>query len=356
MLLNSVAVNYPVHPVDDETRRFIPESQRTLIQGFLEQPFATQTFIARKKYATNVDDRNFLSVYEYTLNEQWIIWDYCTGYVFFTGLWKACGNTKTDIVKLVENFPSLQTAVKRVRGGFLKIQGTWLPFDIVHELAKNFAFTIRYALVPLFGADFPNECLRPGDANYGKLVDVNAPAPVRQRRRTTLPGITKPNGMMTHGSLTATAGSAMAKQRRSQSDSHHAPTEMAELLAASRQLHELSRDRVARRRSSSFQYGGFVWLWHDDEQPRILGRDEEAVVDEDSPTYVESTSQRKTPTHSAPQLSAYAYDQQPPAWQAIPKSFDGHETVVKAAQQLLHFSSASGTRDRGKMDIGGLLS
>ncbi|ODQ57752.1 hypothetical protein WICANDRAFT_22289, partial [Wickerhamomyces anomalus NRRL Y-366-8] len=108
--------------------------------------------ISKKKYSTNVDERNYLTVFEYKLNDNnWIIWDYSTGYVFFTGLWKSCGNNKTDIVKLVENFPNLSNAVKRVRGGFLKIQGTWLPFDIVKNLAKNFCFNIRYCLIPIFG-------------------------------------------------------------------------------------------------------------------------------------------------------------------------------------------------------------
>lgn len=45
------------------------------------------------------------------------------GYVHFTGIWKALGNSKADIVKMVDSNPELK--VKKIRGGFLKIQGTW---------------------------------------------------------------------------------------------------------------------------------------------------------------------------------------------------------------------------------------
>lgn len=45
------------------------------------------------------------------------------GYVHFTGIWKALGNSKSDIVKMVDSNPELGT--KKIRGGFLRIQGTW---------------------------------------------------------------------------------------------------------------------------------------------------------------------------------------------------------------------------------------
>jgi hypothetical protein len=51
------------------------------------------------------------------------MWDRETGYVHFTGIWKALGNSKSDIVKMVDSNPELGT--KKIRGGFLRIQGTW---------------------------------------------------------------------------------------------------------------------------------------------------------------------------------------------------------------------------------------
>jgi hypothetical protein len=91
------------------------------------------------------------------------------GYVLWTGIWKgmyciqhrgshgpsllslpaALGNSKgpylfiarflssaltyippADIVKMVESQPDLANQIRRVRGGYLKIQGTWMPYEV----------------------------------------------------------------------------------------------------------------------------------------------------------------------------------------------------------------------------------
>ena len=48
--------------------------------------------------------------------------------------------------------------VKRIRGGYIKIQGTWLPYPVSKELCSRFCYPLRYLLVPLFGPDFPEKC------------------------------------------------------------------------------------------------------------------------------------------------------------------------------------------------------
>ncbi|QLQ78983.1 hypothetical protein HG537_0B03300 [Torulaspora globosa] len=48
--------------------------------------------------------------------------------------------------------------VKRIRGGYIKIQGTWLPFETARLLCIRFCYPIRYLLVPIFGPLFPKEC------------------------------------------------------------------------------------------------------------------------------------------------------------------------------------------------------
>ncbi|ODV76632.1 DNA-binding domain of Mlu1-box binding protein MBP1, partial [Suhomyces tanzawaensis NRRL Y-17324] len=96
--------------------------------------------------------RNYLTVYEYLVNNHWIIWDYETGFVHLTGIWKASSSLKADIVKLLESTPKqYQPYIKRIRGGFLKIQGTWLPFNLCRVLARRFCYYIRYELIPIFG-------------------------------------------------------------------------------------------------------------------------------------------------------------------------------------------------------------
>ncbi|PSK78842.1 hypothetical protein CJJ07_001280 [Candidozyma auris] len=145
--------------------------------------------IITKKYSASAlgTNRSHLLVYEYPLATQWVIWDYETGYTHLTGLWRAAlheqalhrnkngvvhvkPNAKADIVKLLESTPqALHPYIKRVRGGFLKIQGTWVPHSLCKRLARSFCYYIRYQLIPIFGTDFPDLCLHPDDPGFGEL-------------------------------------------------------------------------------------------------------------------------------------------------------------------------------------------
>lgn len=130
-------------------------------------------------------------VFEYPVGLHWVIWDYDSGFVHLTGLWRAalerkppsCNQTespklraKADMVKLLELAPqALHEHIRRVRGGFLKIQGTWIPHLLCLQLARRFCYYIRYELVPIFGPEFPNQCLAPHEAGFGELrFDQNA--------------------------------------------------------------------------------------------------------------------------------------------------------------------------------------
>jgi hypothetical protein len=42
-----------------------------------------------------------------------------------------------------------------------------MPFQAAKALAANFTWSIRFALTPLFGPEFPSECLQPSDGNFG---------------------------------------------------------------------------------------------------------------------------------------------------------------------------------------------
>jgi hypothetical protein len=131
-------------------------------------------------------------VYEYPLNGQWIMMDIDDGYILWTGIWKALGNSKglsilrrcgqimtrvshvfctlffgfqlwynlltfsppcspADIVKMIDSQPDLAPMIRRVRGGYLKIQGTWMPYEVALRLSRRVAWPIKDDLVPLFG-------------------------------------------------------------------------------------------------------------------------------------------------------------------------------------------------------------
>ncbi|KAM0749180.1 hypothetical protein T439DRAFT_381575 [Meredithblackwellia eburnea MCA 4105] len=128
--------------------------------------YPTNHQVSMTKFATSTDSRGFIPVYEYPLNSQTMMIDTETGYVHFTSIWKALGHTKADVVRLIE----IAGMVRKVRGGYLKIQGTWLPYEVAHTLAKRVAYAIREDLVPLFGPDFPSACLAPGQPGFGQLV------------------------------------------------------------------------------------------------------------------------------------------------------------------------------------------
>ena len=54
-------------------------------------------------------------------------------------------------MKIIDSQPDLAAQLRRVRGGYLKIQGTWMPYEVALRLARRVAWPIREDLVPLFG-------------------------------------------------------------------------------------------------------------------------------------------------------------------------------------------------------------
>ncbi|KAJ6468671.1 hypothetical protein C8R47DRAFT_1302439 [Mycena vitilis] len=135
------------------------------------RPFASSVHhVTKGRYITSNDPRGYIPVYEYPLNSQWIMMDIDDGYILWTGIWKALGNSKADIVKMVDSQPELAQVIRRVRGGYLKIQGTWMPYEIALKLARRVAWNIREDLIPLFGPTFPDTCLSPDQPGYGQVV------------------------------------------------------------------------------------------------------------------------------------------------------------------------------------------
>ncbi|KAG6901963.1 hypothetical protein C0995_006192 [Termitomyces sp. Mi166 len=172
------------------------------------RPYASPNHhVTKGRYITSNDPRGYIPVYEYPLNGQWIMMDIDDGYILWTGIWKA------DIVKMIESQPDLAPLIRRVRGGYLKIQGTWMPYEqqgvdanyvlpllggpstlssvcaVIYrsthrtDVLCSVAWTIRDDLIPLFGPTFPSTCLSPDQPGYGQVV---ASGPNRRRpRRST---------------------------------------------------------------------------------------------------------------------------------------------------------------------------
>lgn len=142
--------------------------------------------VTKGRYITSNDPRGYIPVYEYPLNGQWIMMDSDDGYVLWTGIWKALGNSKADIVKMLDSQPELAPLLRRVRGGYLKIQGTWMPYEVALRLSRRVAWTIREDLVPLFGPTFPSTCLTPDQIGFGQLSATGSSLR-RKPRKTSNP-------------------------------------------------------------------------------------------------------------------------------------------------------------------------
>ncbi|TCD61343.1 hypothetical protein EIP91_008570 [Steccherinum ochraceum] len=157
----------------------------TTASGSRYRPYASPNHhVTKGRYITSNDPRGYIPVYEYPLNGQWIMLDMDDGYVLWTGIWKALGNAKADIVKMIESQPDLAPQLRRVRGGYLKIQGTWMPYEIAATLARRVAWPIRYELIPLFGPNFPGTCLSPDQPGFGQIVK---PGTGKRRARRNVP-------------------------------------------------------------------------------------------------------------------------------------------------------------------------
>lgn len=56
-----------------------------------------------------------------------------------------------------------------VTGGALIAQGYWTPYHCARALCITFCYPIRWALTPIFGPSFVNECLAPNDPDFGRF-------------------------------------------------------------------------------------------------------------------------------------------------------------------------------------------
>ncbi|KAL9553352.1 hypothetical protein MBANPS3_003326 [Mucor bainieri] len=152
--------------MDSDCPRYRPFTPSTTAQRVVK--------VKKAKYSTSLDPRGYIP-----------------GYVHFTGIWKSLGNSKADIVKMVDSNPELK--VKKIRGGFLKIQGTWIPYEYAYLLCKRTAWMVRKDLVAMFGPCFLNDVLDPSHPEYGcLLLDPKCNQKGMNSRQTTMRQVNHP--------------------------------------------------------------------------------------------------------------------------------------------------------------------
>lgn len=136
------------------------------------------------------------------------MWDYRVGLVRITPFFKCQGHGKVSSLPSsipcrtinaspqtipahsIKATPGLDDLVFSITGGSLDAQGNrvrqthhytinsslrtpgyWMPYPAAKALASKFCYNIRWALIPLFGPDFPSSCIHPTDPLY----DTNGP-------------------------------------------------------------------------------------------------------------------------------------------------------------------------------------
>ncbi|CAE6460373.1 unnamed protein product [Rhizoctonia solani] len=184
--------------------------------------------VTKARYVTSSDPRGYVPVYEYPLNGQWIMMDTDDGYVLWTGIWKALGNSKADIVKILESQPDLATKLRRV----------------ALELARRVAWNIRYDLVPLFGPTFPDSCLSPDQPGYGKVVARPPPRTRRSKRsgQGSPPGTSAPLPFSQDSPISPITGEPNSGSTPRVTDLFESPVESNMSLVPERAFDSLATD------------------------------------------------------------------------------------------------------------------
>ena len=99
-------------------------------------------------------------------------------------------------------------------------------------MASRTCFFIRFALIPIFGSDFPDLCLRPHEAGFGQLqLNLTDPSKKRRKKRTNSNGTNNPGNNTTNASPTKRRKSDVPVVRRNtfpQSAEHEAHTLLAD--------------------------------------------------------------------------------------------------------------------------------
>ncbi|PQE29079.1 APSES transcription factor Xbp1 protein [Rutstroemia sp. NJR-2017a BBW] len=96
-------------------------------------------------------------------NKTWtVMWDYEIGLVRITPFFKCFKYPKTMPGRMLDLNPGLKDISHSITGGALTAQGYWMPFECARALCATFCHKIAYALVPMFGPDFPSQCSSPG--------------------------------------------------------------------------------------------------------------------------------------------------------------------------------------------------
>ncbi|CAG8971258.1 hypothetical protein HYALB_00001424 [Hymenoscyphus albidus] len=169
-------VNFP--PFQNLGREAMEE-----VEKFQVYPFGTIDEYCRH-IPYNSEKKNFLEktgresfeVFQYTFKipgdekAYMVMWDYNIGLVRITPFFKCCKYSKTMPAKMLSMNPGLKEITHSITGGSLAAQGYWMPFGCALAVCATFCADIAGALIPIFGPDFPSQCVPPEAPEWKRMT------------------------------------------------------------------------------------------------------------------------------------------------------------------------------------------
>ncbi|KAL9046617.1 MAG: hypothetical protein Q9214_000588 [Letrouitia sp. 1 TL-2023] len=152
-------------PYNSEKKSFLLKTGREGFQG--------RENIVIDKF--NDPETDLAIVFQYTFKmphtekKHVVMWDYNIGLVRITPFFKALDHPKTAPAKMLGKNPGLKEICYSITGGALAAQGYWMPFGAAKAVAATFCYRIRHALTPIFGIDFPSQCIKPGNNGFESM-------------------------------------------------------------------------------------------------------------------------------------------------------------------------------------------
>ncbi|KAL2148473.1 hypothetical protein VTH82DRAFT_2027 [Thermothelomyces myriococcoides] len=169
-------VNFPPFEVLDE--RSIWEVRRFQVHPFgsIQETCERIPYNSGKKDFFSKTGREGFEVFHYDFKvpgddtEYTVMWDYNVGLVRMTPFFKCRGYSKTAPAKMLNMNPGLKDITYSITGGSIKAQGYWMPYSCAKAICATFCHKISGALIPLFGPQFPLECIPEKAPGHGRMV------------------------------------------------------------------------------------------------------------------------------------------------------------------------------------------
>ncbi|KAL3421074.1 APSES transcription factor Xbp1 [Phlyctema vagabunda] len=169
-------VNYPPFDRLDEKSTQLAEKFEVKYLGAIWEYARHIPYNSEKKTFLDKTGRESFEVFQYEFKipgddkVYTVMWDYNNGLVRITPFFKCCKYSKTTPAKMLNMNPGLKDITHSITGGALVAQGYWMPYSCAQAVCATFCSHIAGALIPIFGPDFPSQCVPPEAPEHGRMI------------------------------------------------------------------------------------------------------------------------------------------------------------------------------------------